>query len=480
MTTNKPSISSVPDQVVSSVIDAINKARWADESRQLLNQQKAFAKAFEETAEIREFIGNPSQIIGNQDTKHGEIAEVVEVGIRRARDLLDREIPSATFDGVGRTAPEDFRIDGVNVQSKFYNGAKSSLSGVLDHMEKYKNFGRDGTSIYQIPKDQYEQINRIIDGNRGGVGYKTAQAILVKVQEIEDGTGKKFSEVVRPSVSDYSEVQQGKIVKTIETHEKDFQSRNEAHRKQILKDHEPSLAEGVKATATAAAVGAAVSFASASYKKYQKEGKNIFKGDFTAEDWTEVGGDALTGGGLGSVTGATVYALTNYAELSAPMAGAFVSAVKGMAPLIKDYRSGKINLDQLLDGGMFVCSDAALVGLGAAAGQVLIPVPVLGAVVGSLAGKVLSQIAAGQIKGLQEAIDARMRQAMEKLDAVYQQVMERINAEFEKLGELTQAAFDITRNVQLVQASIDLARAHGVDKSKLLGNYADLDCYMTG
>ena len=60
----------------------------------------------------------------------------------------------ATKDGVGRTAPEDYRVNGVAVQSKYINGTNNSLSHVLEHLEKYKdiNFGQDG-SYYVIPKD---------------------------------------------------------------------------------------------------------------------------------------------------------------------------------------------------------------------------------------------------------------------------------------------------------------------------------------
>ncbi|MEZ9922079.1 hypothetical protein AB4342_18280, partial [Vibrio breoganii] len=89
-------------------------------------------------------------------TKHGEVAEKIEIAIRNARQALDQnafkpEEFTATFEGVGRTAPEDYIINGIEVQSKFINGINNNLKHVIDHMDKYDHFGRDG-SYYHIPK----------------------------------------------------------------------------------------------------------------------------------------------------------------------------------------------------------------------------------------------------------------------------------------------------------------------------------------
>lgn len=471
------SMSSLPDQIIASGVGALNANRAANELAQQALQAGYFQKSMAEMQAVRDFIGVPEKILGSDLTKHGEIAEQVEVGVRRARDQLVGATPGATFEGVGRTAPADYMIDGLEVQSKFINGAGKSLNHVLEHMEKYENFGRDG-SFYHIPKDQHALILRALNGEKiDGLNDASVKSLLEKAKEIEAATGKSFSDVVKPSVSTYSEVQQGKIGETLERHEQDLKKENEALKEQIRVEHEPSLAEGLKAAAGAAAVGAAVGFASAVYKKHQ-EGKNIFKGEFTAEDWKDVGGDAFKAGMLGGVSGGAIYALTNYAELSAPFAGAFVAAVKGLAPLVSDYRAGKISLDALVDNGLFVCADVAIVGICTAAGQALIPVPVLGAVVGSIAGKVLSSVLAGQTKGLVAAIEARTNVAMQKLDNAYQRVVARITDEFERLGELMTAAFDLSNNEALVQRSLELARVHGVAEENLLHNHSELDAFM--
>lgn len=468
--------SAMADQAAGIFVGGLNSARAAAEAVLQSAQDRAFDNALEAMDTLRSFIGDPSKILGRMDTKHGEIAEQVEVGVRRARDFLAQATPRATFDGVGRTAPMDYSIDGIDVQSKFINGANNGLKHVLEHMDTYKDFGKDG--FYHIPKDQHAQILEVLKGNTGALGDKTVRAIHEKVAQIEFASGKPFAEVVQPSVSTYSEVQLGKVDETVSHHEQDLKQQNEALKDQIRLKHEPSIAEGVKATAGAAAVGAAVSLTMKVWKKYH-EGKNVFAGEFTLEDWKEVGLSTAKGAAGGAVAGGAIYALTNCAEMSAPFAGAFVSAAKGMTSLVADYRAGKISLDALIDNAMFVCSDAAIVGLCTAAGQALIPVPVLGAVLGSIAGKFISTFIGSKAREVTNRLAERMKRMVAALDEEVRKVLKFLEQEFDRLGDLTVAAFDLSANTRLLEASLALARAHGVNESLLIRNDSDLDAFMT-
>ena len=102
---------------------------------------------------VKEFIKNPNHILGSEMTKHGEIAEQFDVMQRNCTRILEGLKADASFEGVGRTAPEDYIIAAQEVQSKFYNGINSSLKAVLEHNEKYEYFGTNGKSYYVIPKD---------------------------------------------------------------------------------------------------------------------------------------------------------------------------------------------------------------------------------------------------------------------------------------------------------------------------------------
>ena len=136
------------------------------------------------------------------------------------------------------------------------------------------------------------------------------------------------------------------------------------------------------------------------YLKYKNEGKNLFKGELTKEDWKEVGLNTAKASALGGVTGAAVYGLTNCAGLAAPLAGAFVTASKGVSSLVNDFYQGKLTFEEFQMNSIFVCADSAGVGLAALAGQTFIPIPVLGAVIGSIAGKFVCEILLGEDKKL--------------------------------------------------------------------------------
>jgi len=125
----------VPDQVNAAIVGELNNQRIQDEVLKLAAQDATFFKATEQVDNVRAFIDNHGGILGRDNTKHGEIAEQVEVGIRNAKAALYRQNMTATFDGIGRTAPADYSIDGILVQSKFINGAKGNLDAVLGHMK---------------------------------------------------------------------------------------------------------------------------------------------------------------------------------------------------------------------------------------------------------------------------------------------------------------------------------------------------------
>lgn len=90
--------------------------------------------------------------------------------------------------------------------------------------------------------------------------------------------------------------------------------------------------------------------------------------------------------------GASIYGLTNYASLSAPFAATIVGASKSISSLAVDYKNGEITLSEFIDLGFIVCSESSIVGIATAAGQMIIPIPALGAVIGSLTGVIMLKL----------------------------------------------------------------------------------------
>ena len=81
--------------------------------------------------------------------------------------------------------------------------------------------------------------------------------------------------------------------------------------------------------------------------------------------------------------------------MAAPFAAAVVSASKGLTTLTNEYMAGSISSAEYFDLGMCLCAESAIVGLATAAGQAVIPVPVLGGIIGSIPGRMMLQLAQG-------------------------------------------------------------------------------------
>lgn len=470
--------SSVQDQVSSAIVNTTNVTRLQEAINLVNKQDQCFIDAMKSVEHVREFISTPENILGSDLTKHGEIAEQVEVGIRNAKDILKGHTTQATFEGVGRTAPEDYLIDGIQVQSKFINGIGNNLDHVLKHMEKYEKFGRDG-SYYHIPKDHYELISKISNGESiEGLSQKTINSVQAKIDAIQVKSGQQFNEVVRPGISEYAEVQKGQIHETLNKHIVDLENENGKIKNIIRDEHQASLNEGLKAAGAAAAVGGAINFSSALYLKYKNEGKNVFKGELTNEDWKDIGVGTLKASALSGITGASVYGLTNCAGLAAPLAGAFVTATKGIGSLVNDYHQGKLSFEEFKINSIFICADSAGVGLAALAGQTLIPIPILGAVIGSLAGKFVCGILLDEDKKLAQEMEISMQQFLLTLDKTYRSVIDKVNVEFDKIADLRSKAFDLNSNISIVESSIALAQNYGVDDSKILRSEEDLRSFL--
>ena len=83
-------------QIIGSIVAGENLHHAELLRSSLEGQDLAFAKAVEQISKVRDFVGSPEHILGSNLTKHGEIAEQVEVGVRNARDFLRQHPISAT------------------------------------------------------------------------------------------------------------------------------------------------------------------------------------------------------------------------------------------------------------------------------------------------------------------------------------------------------------------------------------------------
>lgn len=491
----------VVDQGLAALIEQWNHERRIplyealDSLKEQLDiQDKAFARALAELDWVRSKIGTPENILGNATTKHGEIAEMTEVALRRAQDALRGRDPTAIWHDAGdRFGPADYTIGSAGVQSKFINGINNGLGHVLSHATKYPDFASSPDNYYHIPKDQYEQIQKVLAGETDGLNPRTVRAIQEKIKQLTS-TGRSFDDLVRPASHNYADVQQGRIHQTVDQHASDLSRDNETARARIMDENQesirkaeleaaPSLGEAGKVAATGAAVGAGIELSMRLYQKWKQEGKSPTQ--FTGDDWAEIGGATLSGAATGAVSAGSLYLLTNYTALAAPFAGAVVSSGRAILSLAKDYQDGNISFEEFSELSVIATSEAGIVAAGAALGQTIIPVPLVGAVIGSAIARLATNHVRNALEShgqtFEELLTTQLEMQFAQLDENLRGVLARIEAELLRLGDITSMAFDRNLNTSLLLAtSVDLAVAYAVPETRILRSTADVDRYILG
>ncbi len=382
-------------QGIGEEIDVINQIRIDKYIENISIQDVNLEKAINELNEAREFINSPEHILGSFVTKHGEVAEVFDVRFGNADKLIRGEVPNYSFDGVGRTAAEDYLKNNLPVQSKFVQ-SNLSMDAVLGHLDKYPDFVQNG-GTYSIPKDFYEQIEewmklspKELSNLPASEGGGLARNVVERIHELEAKTGKSFSELITPSQVNYDQVQLNRAGDTINSKEQEIIDVDGDKREEYWRMSRESIEEGLKAAGIAAAISAVLSFTTTLISILKGKKKKL--SELTKEDWQQIFKETGIGAVKGGVSGGVIYTLTNVAEMSAPLAAAIVSATLGVATqAIKLYKN-EVTFDDFMYNILGVATEASISAVGAFAGQMFIPVSGLGAIVGSIVATTILNI----------------------------------------------------------------------------------------
>lgn len=219
---------------------------------------------------------------------HGFIAEVAEVGVRNARNLVDG-MPADT-EWINNNGPADLIRNGIQIQQKFVqSGGKLSLNAVEEHLKKYPDFLKDGGK-YQIPKDYFEKIQRylamtqeeaklISSDNADGLSYKQWAWVqnFFKSGEISIND-------LEPSQNAYVSVQSGNIDNTLNDVQNEIEETHHDQQEAAYEQSKPSFAEGAKATAIAAVIEGGTAFVTEVVKKRKEKGLIVTSNYFVAEN----------------------------------------------------------------------------------------------------------------------------------------------------------------------------------------------------
>lgn len=468
------------EQAVAAWIGYLRVLRIETLMDKLSAQDCNLQKALQALTEVKQFIADPSHILGSFATKHGEVAEHMQVGFMNAEAAIEGQAQQYTFDGVGRLAMEDYLKDGLMVQSKFYNGVKGTFQAICKHFNDYPSFIAEG-GTYDIPKEQYEKIIDIYQ--RGEAARSTLmrseETLFKSLKEWEQMNKVQIKDVIKPAVVGYDEVQLGVADRTISAEEGKIKTKDNEIRQEAYNKAKPSLSEGAKATLVGAALEGGISFG---IKVYQKKKAGIKIQDFTEKDWKEVGAETLIGTGKGAIRGSVVYTLTNYTSIPSPLASAMVTATFGVTAQARRLNAGTISKEEFIDNCEVVCLDVAVSALSSMVGEVIIPIPVFGALIGNTVGMFMYEISKTYLTTTEQKLISTYKtncdNYLAKLEAEYENFASKIKADIEEYDSIINLAFNEDLNKQ-IEAAISLAICSGADTNKILKTREERDEFFS-
>lgn len=476
MNVEKP-IKSTQEQAVASWINYMNQQRINELLRNLSQQDIRLDDALKELDELKQSISRLVQSNrGGIKGMHGFIAERMQVYFENARSLLDGADKGYFL--IDDNGPVDYTGYEISYQQKFVE-KHLSLDAVKKHLEKYPDYIKDGGK-YQIPKDYYERLKYLWElpqeetRKLSGEDYR----LWKYIKDFFGDEGIDFSDV-EPSAINYGDTQRNVADSTIEKEEQHIRKQNQEKRKQLYQKSRPSAKELYKSSAVSALAEGGIAFSMGVYRK-RKAGKRIFA--FDADDWRELGINTAGAGAKGGVRGAVVYGMTNFTATPAEVASSLVTATFGVLAEANRLKAGVINKEDFFINSEVYCLDATVSAVSSILGEVIIPIPVLGAVIGNMTGMLLYEIAKTAMleeeqKILQQYGQNRM-ELDESLDRQYQIVMRQVEAEMKKFESLVEWAFSKEAN-DAFAGSVKLAEYCGVRSDRILRNRQDVMRYFT-
>lgn len=471
------------EQAIASWINYLNQIRLDRLMETLKVQDVNLAEALSTLNDTLSII-NKSIIERNRGGikgMHGFIAEVAECGVGNARREILGKLPNYVW--INDNGPADLIRDGVQIQQKFVaSGNHLSLQAIKQHFSVYPWFIDNGGK-YQIPQDHYEKIKYLLSITRqqaDKLPTTTGEFSLKQWKEVHDffeNSNIKLQDI-EPSKLSYKSVQADNIQKTLHTEKQTLVEIDKELRKEAYKDSQPTFQQGTKVAVTSAIIEGGTSFVMAIAKK-KKNNKTL--NDFTQEDWRDIFKSSGFGTAKGGIRGISIYALTNYTATPAAVANSLCTATFGIAEQTYLLRTGKITEPQFIQNAELLCLDSAVSALSSFIGHIVIPVPVLGAVIGNTVGVLMCQIVMDTLSDREKQIITRYFNSLQKLehqlDLQYKSYIEQLNNGLKKYYSLLETAFMPDYRIAL-DGSVTLAIQLGVPASELLKDISEIDDYF--
>ncbi len=462
----KKTVKTGQEQAAGAWIEFLNQLRVETLHKELTEQAGNLASAMGEiwstTKNIHDLMESNR---GGSKGMHGFIAERAECGVGNAlKRIMGEEDSYLLLDDNGAV---DFVRDGVNIQQKFVQ-AQHSLQAVLGHKNKYPDY----QGKWQIPKDFYEDVltllnmseeeaNRLpLNGNLTRKAWKSVHDFFEKSNLCMDD--------IEASHFNYSEVQVNRIDETLLKEEQNIKKLDQDQREKAYKKSLPGVKEGIKTAAWSAATEGMTEFVLGITEK-RKGGKKLK--DFTEEDWKEITGSTGLGAVKGGIRGTSIYLLTNYTATPGAVASSMATASFCIAEQAYRFRNKKVTEIEFLEMTELIVLDAAVSALSSIMGQVLIPLPVLGAVIGNSVGQMMYQCVKETLSKKEIQLVKNFMEEQKKSDELlqkeYKQYLEELRRSLSLYLDMLDQAFSPDPGEALM-GSVALAKAVGVPDDEVL------------
>ena len=414
---------------------------------------------------------------------HGFIAEFAEAGIVNARRAIEGLNPIVKV--LNDNGPADLLIGRNTIQMKFYNNLRDELDQSFLYSAKMK---------MMFPKDHVLVFEKIMAGakevefNGKRLSIKQITDIRQTINDITKSKGlTSYKSWMKSSVLNYNDAQKNSIHSLLDSEKKNIRKtvrlkQQELNGKRLVaqKHALPNLKEAGKVARNAAFLQGGLALLSSVYGKY-KEGKSIF--EFEESDWLDCGLNSLQGVASGAISGYSIYGLPNIFGISAPNASALVMATYGMIDVVLRFRSSEITQDELMNLLTLNVIDASFATIGACIGQAMIPIPVLGSIVGSIASSIIWEIGKGILNDSEQKIIQDYKENLNNyikiLDKHYLAIYNEIIEKYKKLGEIQEYSFDLSINTKLrFEYSIEMAENLEIEDKKILHDLTEIDSYF--
>lgn len=414
---------------------------------------------------------------------HGFIAEFAEAGIVNARRAIEGLNPIVKV--LNDNGPADLLIGRNTVQMKFYINLQKELKQSFRYNAKMKMmFPKDHVLVFEKIMSGAKEVD--FNGNR--LSIKQITDIRQTIDEITKSKGlNSYKSWMKSSVLDYKDSQKNSINAILDFEKKNISKtakikKEELNKKRLVAQKRalPNIKEANRVAKNAALLQGGFSLIFSIYNKYS-DGKSIFQ--FDQDDWKECGLEALEGSVKGAISGYAIYGLTNVCKMSAPNASAFVTASYGIVDIITKLRTNEITENEFINFITINTLDTTLATIGSCVGQTLIPVPVLGAVVGSIATSIIWEIGKGILNDREQELIQNYKEDLDNhiknLDDKYKIIFNDIIDKYYKLGRLQDYSFDLSLNTRLrFEYSIELAEKLEISDNQILHNLDEIDNYF--